>query len=307
MPAAIGLRFYRLFARRLRDRDKTDAPASSLSVPISSFLTQFVADHSAEDAVADAEKERSYYMEPKDSYGIGSVRGLVRYGTFGFESRIKKHKSKTVAYERKSSDVEEIPLFFDFWSPPGEDFSIASLQSFGGRSCVHLVMFDMQRRFETLNPGFRLHVHKLMGNDSPQTLFADAPVKKITFTKHNAQSDRFSSYRTGKSPRPVDMEVSYKARRGGVLGSLQDMGSTFIAEDTGLFSFEGMEFDEATAEVMIGKRRRPVGLIGPSSDTGTIDVSESITYGPDGHPIYDSIRQQSQLISQDFFKRLKGA
>lgn len=307
MPAAIGLRFYRLFVRGLRDREKKDVPASELSVPLSEFLTRFVDEHSAEEAVSDAEKERSYYFEPRETYGLGSIRGHVRYGTFGFESRIKKHKSKTVAYIRKSSDVEEIPLFFDAWSPPSEDFSILALQSYGGKSCVHLILFDMMRSFEALNPGFRLHAHKLLGNDSPQTLFARAPVKKITFVKHNAHSDRFSSYRNGKPPKPIDIEVSYKAKRGGILGSLEEMGSAFIEDSKGLLSFEGMEFDEATAEVMIGNRRRPVGLIGPTSETGAIDVSPSIEYGLDGHPTYESILRESSDIATHFFKKLKAS
>lgn len=306
MPAAIGLRFYKLTARRLRDRDKEVVPASELNVPVPAFIDLFVAEHADEDAVADVEKERSYYMEPLETYGHGSTRGHVHYGTFGFESRIKKHKSKVVAYERKSSDVEEIPLYFDIWSPANDDFSMIALQSFGGRSCVHLVLHDMQKQFETLNPGYRLHTNKLLGNDSPQTLFADAPVKKLTLVRHNAHSDRFSSYRPGKPPRPIDIEVTYKAKRGGALGELRDMGGTLMQNDKGVILFDGAEFDEATAEVMVGKRRRPVGLIGPNSETGTIDVSETVTYGANGHPTFVTIRAQSNDIIQDFYKRLKN-
>lgn len=305
MPAAVGLRFYRLVARRLRDRDKDAVDASDLNVPLPTFLSHFVDEHS-EDAVANAEKERSYYLEPLENYGIGSLRGHVHYGTFGFESRIKKQRSKQIAYARKSSDVEEIPLYFDIWCPADENFAIVALQSFGGRSCVHLVLHDMQKRFEGQNSGFRLHANKLLGNDSPQTLFADAPVKKLTLIRHNAHSDRFTSYRPGRPPRPIDIEVSYKAKRGGALGVLRDMGGSLTEKENGIIIFEGGEFDEATAEVLVGKRRRPVGLIGPNSETGTIDVSESVTYGSNGHPTFASIRKQSNLIIQDLYKRLKG-
>lgn len=305
MPAAIGLRFYKLVARRLRDREKETVSPADLNVSVPDFLGKFVMDRSDEDAVSSAEKERSYYFDPIETYGIGCVRGHVHYGTFGYESRIKDLKSKKVAYNRKSSDVEEIPLYFDFWCPAREDFAMISLQSYGIRSCVQLVLHEIQKQFEALNPGFRLHINKLMGNDSPRTLFADAPVKKLTLIRHNAYSDRFSTYRPGKPAKPVDMELSYKAKRGGALGTLRDMSGALSETESGIFTFEGGEFHEATAEVLIGKRRRPVGIIGPNSDTGTIDVSETVTYAASGHPTYDSVRVQSDLIMQDFFKRLK--
>ena len=214
---------------------------------------------------------------------------------------------KVVAYQRKASDVEEIPLYFDFWCPPTDDFAMVALQSFGIRSCVHLVLHEMQKQFELMNPGFRLHINKLMGNDSPQSLFADAPVKKLTLIRHNASNDRFSSYRAGQTSRPIDIELSFKAKRGGLLGSLQEMGGLFSENDRGLILYEGTEFDEATAEVMVGKRRRSVGIIGTNSDTGTIDVSQTVTYGTDGHPVFETIRTQSNLIMQDFYRRLTGA
>lgn len=305
MPAAIGLRFYKLVARRLRDKEAVDPADLNIATP--AFLTGFVADHSDGGEVSDAEKERSYHFLPSQPYGLGSVRGHISYGTFGFASRIRNPNRKKAVYNRQADDVEDIPLYFDFWCPPKADFALAALQSFGGKSCVHLVLHEMQKSFEAKNPGFRLHTIKLMGNDSPQSLFADAPVKKLTFIKHNASSDSFNSYRKGKPPKPVDIEISYKARRGGALGTLRDMGSAFIETDKGILLFEGGEFHEAKAEVMVGKRRRPVGLIGPNSDTGTIDVSEAITYGADGHPTFDSIKTQSNEIMRDFYKRLTSS
>lgn len=304
MPTAIGLRFYKLFPRRLRDRDKEVVEAADLNVSLPSFLSQFVDDHADEGAVSDAEKERSFYFEPLDRYGEGSVRGYVRYGTYGFESVIKKLRTKEAAYKRASDDVEEIPLYFDIWCPPGAEFALVSLQSFGIRSCIQLVLSEMQKRFEASNNGYRLHTLKLMGNDSPQSLFADAPVKKLIFVRHNAHSDRFSTYRDGKQPKAIDIEVAYKARRGGSLGRLRDMGGSLMQDEKGLIMFDGGEFDEATAEVLIGKRRRPVGIIGPNSDTGTIDVSEAVIYEASGHPTFASVRDQSDAIMQDFYTRI---
>lgn len=305
MPAAIGLRFYQLVARRLRDRDKSPADPTELNVDIPTFLTRFVNDRLEDGAVSDEEKERSYYFEPTETYGVGSLRGTINYGTFGYASNIRNGKRKAIAFKRKATDVEDIPLYFDIWCPTRANFAMIALQSFGGKSCVHLVLHEMQKMFEALNPGYRLHTIKLMGNDSPASLFANAPVKTMTFIRHNASTDSFSSYRNGLA-KPVDIQVTYKAKRGGMLGTLRDMGGTFSENDTGLILFEGETYHEATAEVMVGKRRRPVGIIGPNSETGTIDVSETITYANTGHPTFPTIKKQSNEIMQDFFTRLTG-
>lgn len=304
MAAAIGLRFYKASAHCRGSRDDEPTPASELAVPVATFLTDFVSSH-LEPKQHD-ERERSWYFEEGDANGLSSITGYVHYGTFGFESRIKSGKTKKPAYDRKVDDVEEIPLFFDFWSPETVEFSMLAFQSFQGRSCVSLVLEAMKLAFEAANPGQLLRFQKLTGLDSPQSIYGKAPVKRLRLIQHKVSADKFTNYSKTESPGGIDFEVSFKARRGGHLGPLTDLANGLSKTKGGMVVFNGQEFDEAVATVLIGNRQRPVGIIGPNSDTGAIDISEHVKRGPNGHPVYASISEQSAEIAMDLYARLVG-
>ena len=57
--------------------------------------------------------ERTWFLDPRETDGSGSSRGLVQYGTFGFESNIKDSKTKKINYGRLLTDVEEVPLYYE--------------------------------------------------------------------------------------------------------------------------------------------------------------------------------------------------
>jgi hypothetical protein len=302
MAAAIGLRFYKVSAHKRNSRDDEPTPASELPVPVADFLVSFVASHL--EPKQNDERERSWYFEEGESTGLNSISGYVHYGTFGFESRIKSGKTKQPAYDRKVDDVEEIPLFFDFWSPDTADFSMLAFQSFQGRSCVSLVLEGMKLAFEAANPGHLLRFQKLTGIDNPESIYGKAPVKRLRLIQHKISADKFSNYGKTDSPSGIDFEVSFKARRGGHLGPLTALTNGLSKTKGGLVVFNGEEFDEAVATVLIGNRQRPVGIIGSNSDTGAIDITEHVKRGPNGHPLYASISEQSAEIAMDLYARL---
>ena len=131
--------------------------------PPPQFITQFAVLHST--VTQNADRERSWYFEVKDSRGPGTSKGYVHYGTFGFESNFVDTNTKKHNYRRKVTDIEEIPLFFEFWYPTKSTHIFAVFQSFQGRSCIQLVMSEMQESFEKANPGFVIVFKKLLPND----------------------------------------------------------------------------------------------------------------------------------------------
>ncbi len=56
----------------------------------------------------------------------------INYGTHGFESRLKDVKTRREKYKRESTDLEEIPLYFQIWSPSSSQYAIIAFQSFQG-------------------------------------------------------------------------------------------------------------------------------------------------------------------------------
>src|SRR5690606_27308299 len=110
--------------------------------------------------------ERSWYFEEIRSYSLGSSQGYVHYGTFGFESNFVDTKTQTHTYRRQVTDVEEIPLFYEFWCPPSSEYGLVAFQSFQGRSCISLVLNSMKQKFEEVNSDYIIIFKKLMPNDA---------------------------------------------------------------------------------------------------------------------------------------------
>ncbi|WP_156402278.1 hypothetical protein [Caulobacter sp. Root1472] len=303
MTASIGIRAYQVTINKKGDRALTRFDSSELRVRVPEFVSGFVAKNAA--VVQNTELERSWFFEPKDDDGQGNTKGYVQYGTYGFESNLVNNKTKEKNYRRKIDDVEEIPLFYEFWFPGVANFGLIAFQSFQGRSCISIVMAKMREAFEAVNPGYRLQYKKLLPNDVRGSLYYGAPVKRLRFIKRSAPSDITDRYLPNNSG-GADFEVSLTARRRRSLGDLASIFETLNSSDGGLVVHDGIGFNEAVAEIKIGNAIRRVGVFGSNSDAGVIDLTDVIVKGPDGHPTFVSMAEQSDAILKDFHDILLG-
>jgi hypothetical protein len=299
MASAIGLRGYLITAHRKGEQSLLPFASKDFVVAPPQFLTNFVNGHNH--VVQNAERERSWYFEQKIEDGPGNSRGYTHYGTFGFESNFVDSKTKVKNYRRKVDDIEEIPLFYEFWWPDGAKFAFAAFQSFQGRSCIGLVMDALKEEFEALNPGYILKYQKLLPSEG-SALYSAAPVKVLRLIKRNVSQDVTDRYLPKAAPGKVNFEVKLSAGRNQILGSFGGIAGALRKSDAGLVLHDGVEFTEAYAEVKIGGKYRPVGVFGSDASAGVIDISQDIKRGPDGHPTFDSIIEQCDKILSDFFE-----
>jgi len=158
MPSAIGLRFYQISIRQKGSSQPLEFESDELATPVQKFIAEYVKKNSS--AIQSKELERSWYFDIQESDKLKNCRGYVHYGTFGFESNFVDSRTKARNYRRKITDVEEIPLYFEFWSPPSETFGFVGFQSFQGRSCINLVMSGLKEAFENENQGSRLYTKR---------------------------------------------------------------------------------------------------------------------------------------------------
>jgi hypothetical protein len=304
MPSAIGLRAYLITIHKKGDRALLPFSARELSVAPDKFLETFISKHltpTRSDAM-----ERSWYFEEKYDDGPGNSAGYIHYGTFGYESNLKDNKTKTTQYRRQIDDVEEIPLFYEFWLPEGVNYGFVMFQSFAGKSCINLVLAELQEVFSNGNSGYLLKVKKLLPTNSSGGLYNSAPVKKLRLVKRNASRDLTDRYLGSQGPASVNFEVRLSAKRSKNLGTFGNIANSLVPNAAGVVIHDGIEFTEAIAEVEIGGRYRRVGVFGSDTEAGVIDVTEEVTKGKDGHPTFDSLRQQSDAILVDFHKSLSG-
>lgn len=303
MPSAIGLRVYQISVSLRGDPQALAIDDPALRQALKPFLTAFIGGRKR--VIQNAEMERSWYFEEKKAEGSGKSRGYVHYGTFGFASRMVDTLTQAETYKRKVTDVEEVPLYYEFWSPDKGKHALAAFQSFQGRSCVSLVMNAMKEAFETANPGYLFRYYKLLPNDRRGSLYSGAGVKRVHLIKRNASGDLAN--RIMNEPRPVDLEIILSAKRMMSMGPLGEVSKSIRENVEGVVVYEGMKFDEVSADVKIGNRTLPVGIFGGDGNAGVIELTEVVDKGVDGHPTFDSLAEHTQNILVHFQSILSGA
>lgn len=292
MSFAIGLRFYRIAFRKKTGRSlEGAAPEDTFD-----FFEEFFA--SKANPTVETSEPRTWFIEVQNTEVQRVVHGYINYGTHGFESRFKDVRTRKEKYRRKSTDLEEIPLYFQLWAPEETSFALMAFQSFQGRSCVMFVRAAMISDFEKRFPDYTLIFSAIM----PAASFLDsAPVKTITFHKPMALSDRADRYLLGKRVDEIDYEVVLRARkRGSALSTYKDLRDRFKG-NSGFVTFEGQQFESVKADIKMGGKRRTVGIYGSGYDAGLIDVSDQVQRSPSGHPTFESITTEVNSLMDEFF------
>jgi len=190
MSKAIGLRVYKIVVVEEGRTAPLPHDLDDLNINLDDFVHAFVDAH---DAIKEhAEEERSWYIQEKDRDTEGQSSGLIHYGTFGFESNLIDGKTKTKQYRRKTTDIEEVPLYYEFWVPSDCKVGFAAFQSFQGRSPISLITKSMRESFKVRNKGYSLYFYKVMPNDVRGAAYFESPVKKLRLIRRTCQAASFA-------------------------------------------------------------------------------------------------------------------
>lgn len=297
VPSAIGLRAYCVRVFRKGEAKLLPLNDNPWREAVPEFFQAFFANHSSS-ATMNQEKERMWYFEELKRGNRGDSQGYIHYGTYGFEANFVDGKSRRKRFVRTPSDVEVIPLFYDLWFPVNSPFGLMAFQSFAGRSCKEIVSNRIRENFEARYPGYSLGFRKLMPAVDPKSPFGDAPVKNLLFKRRKMSSDDAENYMSGVDS--WDLELSIKAERRGSLGKLFEIMQRLKKTDSGLVTFDGVDYEEALADVRIGSKIRRVGLSDAEGDFGVIDLTDKIEIAANGHPAPHSIIQEVRGILENF-------
>ncbi|MGF0540388.1 hypothetical protein ACQQ2Q_20530 [Agrobacterium sp. ES01] len=298
MAFSIGLRVYQVTIYKENDRSPLMLTSDGAATDANNFLVDFVDSNLNPNDHEDL--QRSWFFEKKSTAAVNNIFGYLRYGTYGFESDLIDRKTKKSNYKRKVGDLEEIPLYFHFWTPAKQEFALAAFQSFQARSCVQVVINAATATFAKRHKGYRISFRKLMPGDVKSSVMYSSPVKQLTLIKKQVPQNKEDRYLFDFKPDEVEFEISFKAKRKRTLGSLASILDKSSDNAAQALRFDGIDFDQAKAEVTVGNKRRTVGILGYSNDAGVIELSESVQYGSDGHPSFASIKYETEQILKDF-------
>ncbi|WP_063980588.1 hypothetical protein [Bradyrhizobium sp.] len=300
MSFAIGLRFYRIGVRRKADKTQMKVGPGAVPCDLFEFFEHFLKKKTV--PTVETSEPRTWFFEEKASNFERMVHGYINYGTHGFESKFKDVKTRKEKYLRKATDLEEIPLYFQLWSPDDTKFALMAFQSFQGRSCVTFVRTSLISEFEKGYPEYSLSFAAV----TPAASFLDAsPVKTVTFLKPKALKDRADKYLLGAPVDEVEYELTLKAKkRGSSLSTFRDLRKRFV-DQKGYVTFEGQQFESVKADIKVGGKRRTVGVYGSGYDAGLIDVSDQVKRSPSGHPTFESIATEVDDLMEEFYDGIR--
>lgn len=297
MSLTIGLRYYRVSVTEARSPKRI---SFSKADPFAHFA-KFVAENTTFRDVVD--RQRSWRLDLVNNLPPRELKGLIRYGTFGFESEIVDRESKKRKYTRSPDDLEQIPLFFHFWLPEDDDFGLAAFQSFQGRSCVQLLTSALEESYRSVSDGLQLRFEKVSPNYLSGTTTYKAPVKKLTLLTKRPVSDPAAVLLQGIGIDEYNYEVSFVARRNGSFGSLAELMGGLKSNPNAVLIHGDQRFEKAVAEISWNGRRRRVGIAGADIDTGAIDVTEDVKLF-NGHPTFESIAHQSDILMDEIYEKM---
>jgi len=207
-------------------------------------------------------------------------------------------------FKRKSNHLEEIPLYFRFYRPEGEHYMIFAFQSFGVRSCVHLVQSAFTNYMRE-NFGLMARFRKLMPADAGFDPLSLGIVKEMTFLKRHVSSDKVDSYRDD-APGEYDVKLSLVAKGKSNFGVLKNLTADKVK--TAGYSVALLEeFDKATVRVAINGSSKHVTVFGDQGEAGTIEVTDDDDLiMEDGHPTIESMNKITRSLLEHFNKALIG-
>lgn len=290
------LRIFEPFGRKPKSFD--DALLSEdLNDQISGFINK------NQKIKQDHDRQRTWFFDPPSHNEDGEYSGLIRYGTFGFESELIDTKTKQKQYDRKSSDFEQIALYYQFWLPEGEDFGLVAFQAFSGRSCISYVRAALQESFRKKNKGLTLRFEKITPVIVNKATFANSNVNQVTLIKRSSSSDLADLHGASKAPNEVEIEIKISAKSGN-FGKFRDLSSESLRKSPGIYAIGSSPFQKATATVDFNGKARRVGIFGDTGNAGAFDVTEDITFGSNGHPDYSSIDSMADELLQDCYDAL---
>lgn len=273
MDNSIGLHIYAItLHQKGKPKKKIPLMASGEGSLLSAFCPHFVKHHTSPiDPTSGF--ARAWYLAPEPSNGQ-TFEGWVMYGSTGFAADIVDRKSRAKQYSRKVTDMEVIPLYYRLWVPHGGDFALLGLQTFGQRSCVNRFRGALEATFRSTNAGYRIVFNPVA--PAQIAAYKKADVKKLSLIKHNYSSDAAEN-QLGSKDELVDLNVSFTAKPRSHLGNLASFANRITSgQQAEVLNYADTDFDEATAEVMIGGKRRKVVLIGMSQNTGKFDLTDAV-------------------------------
>ena len=246
---------------------------------------------------------------------IGSVNyrivsGIVKTGSYGYESEIFNKDQNTISYLRKKGDAELLPFYFLVGIPSNKNEGVVILQSFMQFGIKKVFEDTFDKHFKSKNPEYKIEINNLVPEELLQKLLSRGTVTTINYIRFEQPVDLAdAANKEDHNEKPVQTEI--------VISKNNDLLSGMIHSLSGKLPYKkGMnddplknlieitspnfEYDDIKIKVRLNRKYRTIDLYNFNNLRPTIDISDDVKTLSSGHPEFDSINQ----IAIDLFKDL---
>ena len=216
-----------------------------------------------------------------------TVQGIIKCGDFGFAAEIENIESGR-QFQREVKDCEYLPFYYHFAFKAGQDEAIVLLQRFGVNGIKTVLEHDLGTFIESRIPDSKLSLNPIVSEDYVTHLLGGG-IKSLRYIKFSVPSDvaddiGASDHIEGNA----SMELVIKAKRNEFL-SVPDWMRLGQMNRSNTIEISGIEYDDVKLGVDIDGHTKTVTLSDLRKFRMSLDVTEDVVIGSDGHPGYGSI------------------
>ena len=300
----IGIRVYKLsiFSNHKRYPQSAAIMPQDVKRAVSNFITRHCNTPFIRVSVNDdgsAGEKRSHRFIPAAAEP-NTQHGFIRYGTFGYAADVEDINTGEISYSRNLQEADTIPLYYRFWWPDGQSYGLWAFQAYSGKSCARTILSEFSSFYRENFPDWRFISEKVVHDEI--ITHKSKPVKRLTLVKPRAVATSVTSaLRPTNEKAEVDITLEVTAKGKANFGKLVEIKDRLL----GNMAIDGQQYTKAFATVSVNGKPKKIGVVGVSSNTGVIDVSDLVECDPETQmPVLKSIAEVTRDELKDFAKRL---
>ena len=244
--------------------------------------------------------------------GHRSISGLIQTGDYGYEADLIDSTTLARSYRRQVNDAELVPFYFQAYLPPEEHRGILLLQRFGvyGAKTAFCSDFDdFVRAYGLRTADLVLEINPILGPQLADEWLQNGRVMSLTLIQRQLPTDIADYLNSEKIsvPELKETQLRLQAKRNTFFGSdwiprLRNVvsGGSSVQQIIELPRFTP---DGAKVEISVSGSTRVVDLVETEKIRAYYDVTNEVSTGPDGHPVFDSI----DSVASGVIESLNGA
>lgn len=237
------------------------------------------------------------------------ISGLLNSGDYGYNAPIFDTKTKDQVFTREVDHIECIPFYFAFDLDPAFREGIILLQRFHQFGVKTIFEKKLNDYVKGIYPDFNVQITSIYDPDLIEEYLSHR-ILSLRFLKRELPTDMASYVRNRQQINQSILAESHAefkitANNNKKLSVKDDLMSYLNGQREGVVEAVNFEFDEIKVEVKIGRSRRTISLESHKLSP-IIEISDSVSIGDNGHPIYEEIDRFGQNCLNDYCERYRN-